>query len=492
MRTTASLLGAGLVLWTAVLPCPAADAPPLSWRRPAEIERGTGFADAPHAIPLGIAAEGNRLAILYGVRTPDFNRYAVYVRWSRDEGRTWEERRLLGQATWVATGAAQTLSPRLVRYGGDIAAVGAWEGDTVQDDPRAPQILRVHRLAPEGERLLLEEATSPEKQDQASWIHRIDVASVAGEDVVWGVRARQADERIELQPFRLSKEEGKDRFVPLGAWRPAGQGWVTETLSLSGGADGAAALEGYDLTQGGWVIEQADGRRAVEDPLEAYRSTVAPVVGCRRWPARPERSLVTFLAGKSARSGLFERRSGRWTPVPARWEQPCYVWDAAFEKERCVFAASLGAGIDQEGALIAVDAQGQAAREAAFAGLAGGADEMRVALGPAGRIHLFCRAFPLADEREEYLLFRSKAPVEAPLSPKERQALEEAARSLASPDADVAAGARALLVGKGPAAVAVLRGARKDAAPALAEEIDRLLARIVPPWADGETYTEED
>lgn len=492
MRKTASLSGVVLALWAAAPPGPAADVSRLSWRRPAEIERGTGFADAPHAIPLGIAAEGARLAILYGVRTPDFNRYAVYARWSPDGGTTWEDRRLLGQATWVATGAAQTLSPRLVRYGGELAVVGAWEGDTVQDDPRAPQILRVHRLAPEGERLVLEEATSSEREDQASWIHRIDVASLDGEDVVWGVRARQADGKIELQPFRLSKEERGDRFVPLGAWRSAGQGWVTETLSLAREADGSAVLEGYDLSQGGWVLERPNGKRAVEDPLEAYRATVAPVVGCRRWPGLPGWNLVTFLAGKSARSGFFERRSGRWTPLPARWEQPCYVWDAAFEKERCVLAASVGAGIDQEGALMAVDARGQVAREAAFAGLAGGVDEMRVALGPAGRVHLFCRTFPLADEREEHLLVRSKAPAGAPLAPEDRRTLEEAARSLASPDADVAAGARALLVGKGPAAIGVLRRAREGAPAALAEEIERLLARIVPSWADGETYTEEE
>lgn len=481
-----------LLLFLALAPSGAAEeagkGARVGWLRPVPLDQGTGFADAPYAMPLGImAADGEDLAVLYGIRTDDFQHYAIYIRWSRDQGATWQDRRLMGQTTWVQTGVSMTLSPRLVRFKGGLAVVGAWEDVERPEDPRAPQTIRLHRVTPDGTEVLREVVCPSDESGEAAWIHRLDLAGEA----IWGVRGRQVQGKgIDLQPFLVaSPAEGAPSLTPLSPWRPAARGWVTDTLSVSLAPGSAPAVEGYDLAEGGWVAE-AGVVRAVEDPLEAYRADVAPVVACHRWAADPAWRLVTFLDGKASRSAAFSRRQGRWIPLPLRWEQPCHVWDAASDADRFVFAASLDAGIDETPAFFSVDRAGGISNEPAFAGLSGSVDGTRVALSPGGRIHLLFRAFSLRNEREEFLVVRSRGPLPSGLSPEGRAAVEQATRGIHSDDAIEAARARALLVEKGLAAVAILRGARGAAEGEWAKEIDRILARIVPPWADAGTYSE--
>ncbi len=493
MRRAATLFPgpcACALAFLAAIGAAAGEASP-AWRRPVQLEAGTGFTDAPYAMPLGIAvAEGEDLAILYGIRTDDFQRYAVYVRWSRDGGATWQDRKLLGQTTWVSTGVSMTLSPRLVRSGGTLAVIGAWEDVERPEDPRAPQTIRLHRVSPDRVEVLREFPCPPEESGEAVWVHRLGLAGEA----VWGVRGRQVHGKsIELQPFLMTPvaDGATPAFAPLSPWQPSARGWVTDTLSVELPPGAAPVVEGYDLAEGGWVVE-TKGSRVVEDPLEAYRASVAPVVACHRWARDPAFRLAAFLDGKAPRAAAFARRQGRWVPLPARWEQPCHVWDAAGDADRFVFAASLDAGIDEIPALFALDPEGKVSRDPAFAGLAGTADGIRVALAPGGRVHLLFRAFSAGDDREEFLLVRAKGPRGPGPDQALRAALERASREVGSGDADTAATARALLVEHGLAAVASLRRVRAAADNELAREIDRILARIVPTWADAGTYSEED
>ncbi len=479
---------------------------PQAWARPVELERGIGYFGIPHAIPLGIASletpDGEAVAVLYGVRTENSDRYAVYIQWSLDGGGSWQGRRLLGQATWVATGEIQTLSVRLARFAGKLCVVGAWENPNTPEDPNAPQTVRLHGVSPGEERLLVEFALPSEGPQEARWIHRLEISAVGGRDVIWGVRGRgtaegAAPRTIEIQPFHVVWEgPGREApaIVPLGPWRPSSRGWVTDTLALSAGADGQLGLEGFDLAEGGWVAQiQHEGApvRMVDDLLNPYMATEALVVRCCAWPAQPDWRLVSYLEGSRARTVIVRRCGARWIVDPLRWEQPCYVWDFDARAERCAFSCVLGTGLDQTQGVFAIDREGKLAREPAFAGLSLGTGPAYVALGPRGRIHVLFRHESLdGGEGEEYLLARTKGILAAGLSAESRVKAMQVVRDLVGEDEARAAAARVFFVGLGLEALPLLRAARRDAAAPLAEEIDRLIARLAPSWVDRETYGE--
>lgn len=517
----AGLVGAGASARPADRPA-APDEPlpgALVWGRPVEIERGVGYFGNPWSIPLGVA-EGEAedgLAILYGLRTEDPSRYAVYVRWSRDGGRTWEDRRPLGVAAWVTAGAVQTLAARFVRYGGRLCVWGAWDDAVAPEDPRAPQALRLHAVSPAEERVLADfpcRATDDATEAPfPQWVHRLGVTRLADRDVLWGVRGRDpAGEgnraEVEVQPFVAIGEEA-DRppsaVRTLGPWRGVSGGWMADTLEIVA-RGGELRVEGYDLSEGGWVslaaggngkegaalsppdaARPADGRR-VEDLLPQYMAVEAPILRLWRWEGRPGWRLLSFLEGGRARSTVVTRDGprGAWRSSPAAWEQPSFVWDFAADGARAVFSCVVGVDVDETCRVFAMDAAGRAAEEPAFAGVAAGLAAPAVALGRSGRMHVLFRVLPEGGGREEYLLARSKrapAPGDC-LDEAQRARAASAIEALIDPDPERQAAARAALVTLGPAAVPFLSERFADASRALRAEIQRMIDRLAPPWME--------
>lgn len=468
-----------------------------SWRPSSPVDQAP---DADALFPIGIAeTEDGALCACYAIRTEDDQRHAVYVRWSRDLGVTWGDRKLLGACRWLDLGTGGR-PVELVRAAKGLAVAGAWlaeeepagGGEDGEDPAPAPLRFRVLKVAP-GEVSTEAEVEIPDEPAPGmppGWILQAGGIGDLAEAGYWGLQARWAEEgaadgvRISARPFRaLPDGKGGARFEPLSAWKPV-EGAASGCVSSD--AKGEARAEGFDADEGGWVSERAGEPkdRRVEDFLPRYMGSDTAVLRVWRWRGRPERRLIGFRVRDQARSDLVERKGEGWRPLGGAWDQPTFPVDCASAPDRMLFAALARAGEADAWRLLEADASGAVRAEPAFDGLTD-LSAAAVGLGAQGRSYALARC--RGRDGAGHLVACARR-VDPPSLETLRAEAAPLLADLGATDEKRAATARAAVSALGPAASAFLRDARGSVQGRARAALDELAISLAPPWMDPDHF----